>query len=110
MDLGHLHIGFRDLSGSVKWMKQILGKERAYQNQDMAVFSFGNTSLIFDKSDKDSTITIAFNSNDCDADFDQAKGRGAVIVETPTDQPWGVRAGYIKGPGDTTIEIEQPLK
>ncbi len=110
MDLGHLHISFQDLQKSVKWMQQILGKEPAYQNQNMAVFPFGNTSLIFDKGEEDTAVTIAFNSENCDMDFAKLKERGAEVIDVPSDQPWGVRAAYLQGPGKSTIEIEQPLK
>lgn len=110
MELGHLHIQFKNLPKSVNWMKQVLGKEPAYQNQNMAVFSFEHTSLIFDQGEDDTSVTIAFNSRDCDADFKRLRDRGAVVIESPTDQPWGVRAAYIQGPGKVTVELEQPVK
>jgi uncharacterized glyoxalase superfamily protein PhnB len=110
MNLGHLHIGFQDLSASVEWMERVLGKKPAYQNQNMAVFSFSQMSLIFDRTEEDSVITIAFDSKNCDTDFNQLMASGASALINPEDQPWGVRAAYIRGPGKTTIEIEQTLK
>ena len=109
MNLGHLHISFQDLSGAVKWMKQFFEKEPAYQNPNMAVFTFNEASLIFDKSDVNTDLTIAFNSENCDKDFAKIVERGAEIIESPSDKDWGVRVAYIKGPGSATIEIEQQL-
>jgi hypothetical protein len=110
MNLGHLHIGFKDLAASIQWMEQVLGKKPAYQNQNMAVFPFEHMSLLFDRSDEDAVVTVAFDSKNCDADFATLIGKNAKVLENPADQPWGVRVAYLQGPGKTTIEIEQPLK
>lgn len=110
MNLGHLHIGFQDLAASIQWMEQVLGKKPAYQNPNMAVFPFEHMSFIFDRSEEDAVVTIAFDSKDCDADFASLIANKAEVLEKPADQPWGVRVAYLKGPGKTTIEIEQPLK
>ena len=110
MQLGHLHINFQDLPGAIRWMEQVLEKKPAYQNANMAVFPLGSMSFIFDQSEEDSAVTIAFDSQNCDQDFSQLVGRQAKAIEKPADQPWGVRVAYLQGPGKTTIEIEQPLK
>ena len=107
MKFGHLHIQYKNLEKAVEWMELVMKVEPAYQNPNMAVFAFEHTSLIFDKSEEDSAITIAFESENCDSDFERLKSRGAVVVEEPTDQPWGVRAAYFQGPGKTSIELEQ---
>lgn len=110
MKLGHIHIGVTDLENSVNWMRQIFKKEPAYQNQNMAFFPLEGLGLIFDRGESDAEITVAFDSNNCDSDYARLTERGAETVEAPTDQPWGVRAAYIKGPGKVTFELEQPLK
>ena len=110
MKLGHVHIQFKDLQSAVRWMKEVAGLAPAYQNPRMAVFAWENSSLIFDQSEEDSAVTIAFDSDDCRRDFSMFESRGAETVEAPADQPWGVRAAYLKGPGATTIEIEQALR
>lgn len=110
MELGHLHIGFQDLPNAVKWMKDIMGKEPAYQNPNMAVFPFGQISLFFDKGIEDTSLTIAFNSENCDTDFAKLRERGAEVIETPCNLPWGARAAHFRGPGKTIVEIEQPLR
>lgn len=110
MEIGHLHLGFRDFDGSVRWMKNVLGKEPGYSNQNMATFDFGHTSLVFDRSEADTVLTVALKSGNCEKDFLEIKSRGAQVIEGPTDQPWGVRTAYLQGPGQVTIEIEQTLK
>lgn len=109
MNLGHIHIGFKDLAASVHWMERVLEKKPAYQNQNMALFQFEHMGFVFDQSEEDAEVTIAFDSENCDADFADLAARKAEIMEEPADQPWGVRVAYLKGPGRTTIEIEQPL-
>ncbi len=110
MKLGHLHIGFKDLSGAIAWMEKVLEKKPAYQNQNMAVFAFEHVSLIFDRGQEDAAVTVAFDSSGCDEDFARLTAKGAKAIEKPSDQPWGVRAAYIQGPGRITLEIEQALR
>jgi uncharacterized glyoxalase superfamily protein PhnB len=74
----------------------------------MAIVPFGSVSIIFDEADEAAAVTIAFASDDCDADFRRAVDRGAKPIEPPTDRQWGpVRSAYVAGPGRMTIEIEQ---
>ena len=108
-ELTHLHIRFRELSEAVRWMKTVLEREPVYENPGMAVFAFGQTSLIFDRGDEDTEMTIAFGSVDCDGDFSRLCARGAQVVEPPSDQPWGVRTAYLNGPGRLIFELETQL-
>ena len=110
MKFGHLHIQFQNLDNAVRWMKTVLEVEPVYANAGMAVFQFEHTSLIFDKADTDSAVTIAFDSEDCEKDFARLQSRGAVVTEAPTKQPWGVMAAYFQGPGKAFLELEQMLK
>lgn len=110
MELGHLHIGFKDLPEAIGWVERVLEKKPVYQNPRMAVFSFAQTSLVFDSSDEDTSVTIAFDSRDCSSDFEALTSRGAVVLEPPAELPWGVRAAYLHGPGRAVVEIEQRLE
>jgi uncharacterized glyoxalase superfamily protein PhnB len=76
----------------------------------MASLPFGPLSLILDQAEQDVAAVIAFESTACDVDFAEVVKRGAVVMDAPADQPWGVRVAYIQGPGALTIEIEQPLR
>src|SRR5262249_12326632 len=109
MNASHFHIGVRDLAGAVAAFERLLGMKPVFSNERMATFRFGELGLLVDKADDDTRITIAFDSTDCQADFDGVVARGAEPLEPPTTQPWGVRAAYLKGPGGITFEIEQVL-
>jgi uncharacterized glyoxalase superfamily protein PhnB len=76
----------------------------------MSLFVFGPTQLVINDVDEDIPCTIAFTSADCDRDFKRVVAKGAVSVDEPKDMPWGVRAGFVQGPGKLTLEIEQPLQ
>jgi lactoylglutathione lyase len=66
--------------------------------------------VILDAGAADSTVTLGFDSEDCDADYRTVTARGAETIEAPQDRPWGARAAYVKGPGGLTVELEQRLK
>lgn len=110
MKVSHMHLGFKNLEGAVCWMKDVLAKEPGYRNANMATFDFENTSLVFDQSDDDTVLTFGVKTLDCDRAFAEMQRRGAVALDEPTDQPWGVRAAYIQGPGGVTLEIEQTMR
>jgi len=76
----------------------------------MAVLPFGPLTVIFDAAKKDSPATLAYSSRDCDADYQIALERGATPLHPPADRAYGVRSGYVRGPGALTFEIEQPLR
>lgn len=90
MKVSHVHLSFLDLKGAVQWMKAVLAKDPGYQNDGMAVFSFEYIDYVFDKGDLDTEVTIAFASKDCENDFKSLSQKGAVTIEPPTAQAWGV--------------------
>jgi predicted enzyme related to lactoylglutathione lyase len=111
MKFGHLHIPVRDLSAALEWLARVWDIKPGFEDPagGMAVASVHGVSLILDRADEDATVTIGFNSENCDEDYRQATERAAETLEPPTDRPWGVRAAYIRGPGRITFEIEQAL-
>jgi len=108
--LNHIHLGLRDLDSAVVWFKTIMQIDPGFQNERIATFSFGSLTLIFDRGDEDVPATVGFESRDCDGDFRTVVGRGAAILEPPTDKEWGVRTAYFKGPGKLKFEIEGPIR
>ena len=110
MQLNHIHLGVRDLGGALDWLDRVWQLKAEFQNERMATMVFGSFTLILDAAETDSLATIGFESDDCDRDFDAVTKRGAVVLEAPSDKPWGVRAAYIRGPGALRFELEQPLK
>jgi catechol 2,3-dioxygenase-like lactoylglutathione lyase family enzyme len=110
MKLSHVHCRVRDLPAAAKWFEQVLQATPVFNNDRMVWLSFGELGVILDAADADSTITLGFDSEDCDADFRSATARGAESIEAPQDRPWGARAAYLKGPGGITVEFEQLIK
>ncbi len=47
------------------------------------------------------------DSSDCDNDYKNFTKKGIESIAEPIDNSYGVRAAYLKGPGDITIEVEQ---
>jgi catechol 2,3-dioxygenase-like lactoylglutathione lyase family enzyme len=110
MNLNHIHLGVRDLSGALDWLDHIWQVKPAFQNSRMAAVSFGSFTVILDAAEADHPATVGFRSDDCDRDYHAALERGAVALDPPANQPWGVRAAYIQGPGRLKFEIEGPIK
>jgi hypothetical protein len=82
--------------------------EPLHREAELAVLPFGGTALLLDRADEDSPATIAFQSTNCDKDYQRVLARGAEPIEPPTDRTWGpVRSAYIRGPGRLTFEIEE---
>lgn len=109
MEASHIHLNVRDLEAAVRWLGEVWDMRPVYRDERMASFAFGPLGLILDAAEADSPATVAFESDDCDADFERVVARGAEPLEAPADRPWGVRAAYLKGPGALTFELEQPL-
>lgn len=106
----HIHLGVRDLAAAIEWIERVWQLKPTLQTERMAIFPFGPISLFLDASDQDSRATIGFESQHCDQDYRSAIKRGAVSMQEPKDEPWGVRAAYVRGPGALKFEIEQQLK
>ena len=110
MNLNHVHLGVRDLGGALAWLEKVWQLKPDFQNERMATITFGSFILIMDAAETDTVATIGFESDDCDRDFREVVERGAVALDPPSNKPWGVRAAYIKGPGQLKFEIEGPVR
>ena len=108
MQLNHIHLGVRDLGAALEWLDRVWQLKPEFRNERMATLVFGAFTLILDAAETDTVTTIGFESDDCDRDFQAVVERGAVVIEPPSDKPWGVRAAYIQGPGQLKFEIEGP--
>lgn len=109
MTLNHIHLQVQDLKAAVHWFETIWQVPLRFGNERLATFSFGALTLILDAASDDAPATVGFESDDCDRDFRPIAARGAVVLEPPTDKPWGVRTAYFKGPGRLKFEIEGPV-
>jgi uncharacterized glyoxalase superfamily protein PhnB len=109
MRFNHLHATVRDLPGALDWLARVWDVKPGFANDRMASLDLLGTTLILDAAGEDSSVTIGFGSDDCEADYRLASERGAETLEAPEDRAWGVRAAYLRGPGQITFEIEQQL-
>ena len=109
MTLNHIHLRVRDLNAAVIWFEKVLQLHPGFRNERMATFSINSMTLIFDAASDDVSATVGFESDNCDRDFKAIVERGAVVLEPCTDQEWGVRTAYSKGPGDLKFEVEGPI-
>jgi catechol 2,3-dioxygenase-like lactoylglutathione lyase family enzyme len=105
----HLHIRVADIDETVRWFGTFLDMRPNFRDGSMAMYSFGELAVLFDKSDRVMPTTIGFSSDNCDRDFQRLIELGATPLKAPADQAYGVRSAYVKGPGELTIEIEQLL-
>ena len=109
MNINHIHAKVRDLQAAIEHCRSVWGTDPGFVGPKMATVPFGGLTVIFDESEHDTDVTVGFLSEDCDADFAAAVGRGATPIETPTDRPWGMRAAYLRGPGAVVFELEQEI-
>jgi catechol 2,3-dioxygenase-like lactoylglutathione lyase family enzyme len=110
MKINHFHVYVRDLPAATEWFERVCEAKLGYHDEHMASLSLGGVQLLIDKSDADSRSTIGFATENCDAEFAATIGRGAIATERPSDRPWGVRAAYLRGPGEIVVELEQMLQ
>jgi catechol 2,3-dioxygenase-like lactoylglutathione lyase family enzyme len=110
MRFNHVHVSVRDLPAALEWLARVWEIQPTFQNGGgMAMVSVHGMSLILDAATEDCPVTIGFASDDCEEDHRLAYERGAETLELPEDRAWGVRAAYLRGPGQITFEIEQHL-
>ena len=109
MKASHVHLGVKDLGAALEWLDRVWSVRPTFQNERMATLPFGDVRIILDASGTDTAATIAFESANCDEDFQRVVSRGAVSADEPADRPWGVRSAVVRGPGALKFEIEQPL-
>jgi len=105
----HVHLGVKDVTAALQWLDKVWQVRPTFQSARLATLPFGTMTLILDASTNDAAATIGFESEDCDADVRAVEARGGVVLEKPTDRPYGVRSAYIQGPGALKFEIEQML-
>ena len=108
--IAHVHVFVSDRPGAVRWLEEVWGSSPVTEDHEMSLFVFGSTQLVINDVDEDIPSTIAFTSDDCDRDFQQVIGKGAVSVDEPKDMALCARAGFVQGPGKLTFEIEQLLE
>ena len=107
MQIVHVHVYVSDRPKAVEWLKTVWDAKPDEEDHEMSLFTFGSTQLVINDVEEDVPATIAFGSKSCDQDYEDVIARGAMSIQEPQDQPWGVRTAFVQGPGKLTFEIEE---
>lgn len=63
--------------------------------------------VIVDMMAKGTYASLMLATTDVDAAFEQIQGRGAEVVQEPTDQDWGARDCAFRDPAGNMIRMQQ---
>jgi catechol 2,3-dioxygenase-like lactoylglutathione lyase family enzyme len=113
-----------DLAGTKAFYQEVLGLPLAFQDDTIAVFKLENTIVsVRDVSEAPALIApkqvaspaagsrfvLAMFTDDVDAACAELTRRGVVLLNGPTDQPWGTRTASFADPAGHIWEIAQDL-
>src|SRR5262249_50516859 len=76
MTISHTQARVKARAGGVAWFKSVCDVASSFPDARMAVFEFGAFTLILDSAPEDSMVTLGFQSDDCDADFQRLVEHG----------------------------------
>ncbi len=108
-EISHFHVYVKDRPKTVEWFEKVFDLSPVAEDHEMSMFAFGSVEIVINDTEEDVQSVIAFNSENCDQDYQDVIARGAVSKSKPGDKPWGVRSAFVHGPGKLSFEIEQKL-
>jgi catechol 2,3-dioxygenase-like lactoylglutathione lyase family enzyme len=109
-----------DLGATKAFYRQVFGVPMIYEDDDSAVFNFGNTIVNLLKAtaaveliepaaiaspDAGSRAQFTIEVDDVDAMCADLARRGVELLNGPMDRPWGVRTASFRDPGGHIWEI-----
>ena len=109
-----------DLEVTKQFYREVFGLTVVFEDDDSAVFNFGNTSVNLLKTtaagelvqpatvasrDAGSRLVFTIEVDDVDAMCVELVTRGVEILNGPMDRPWGVRTAAFSDPGGHIWEI-----
>jgi lactoylglutathione lyase len=109
-----------DLGATTAFYRQVFGVALIYEDDDSAVFNFGNTIVNLLKTtaaveliepaaiaspDAGSRAQFTIEVDDVDAICAELARRGVELLNGPMDRPWGVRTASFRDPGGHIWEI-----
>ena len=113
-----------DLDAAKRFYGEVFGLAVMYEDENSAVFDFGNTVINLLKTDAahsliepaavagreaGSRLQFTIPVEDVDAMCAELAGRGATLLNGPLDRPWGIRTASFMDPGGHIWEIAAPL-
>jgi catechol 2,3-dioxygenase-like lactoylglutathione lyase family enzyme len=109
-----------DLAATKQFYKDVFGLPVHYEDDDSAVFNFGNTLVNLLKAtaaqeliepaaiaqpDAGSRVQLTIDVDDVDAMCAELTKRGVELLNGPMDRPWGIRTASFRDPGGHIWEI-----
>jgi catechol 2,3-dioxygenase-like lactoylglutathione lyase family enzyme len=109
-----------DLGAAKQFYRDVFGLPVAYEDDNSAVFDFGNTVINLLKTteaheliapatvaspDSGSRLQFTIHVDDVDAMCAELVNRGATLLNGPIDRPWGIRTAAFADPGGHIWEI-----
>ena len=109
-----------DLAEARRFYQEVFGLPIAFEDDDSAVFNFGNTIINLLKitaapgligpatvahRDSGSRFQFTLEVDDVDAMCAELTSRGVELLNGPIDRPWGIRTASFRDPGGHIWEI-----
>ena len=109
-----------DLEATKQFYQEIFGLPVVFEDDDSAVFKFGNTLVNLLKTtaageliepaavasrEAGSRFVFTIDVDDVDAMCAELTARGVELLNGPMDRPWGIRTASFRDPGGHIWEI-----
>jgi catechol 2,3-dioxygenase-like lactoylglutathione lyase family enzyme len=109
-----------DLAAAKQFYRDVFGLPIHYEDDDSAVFNFGNTLINLLKAtaarelidpagvaprEAGSRLQLTIDVDDVDAMCAELVARGVELLNGPMDRPWGIRTASFRDPGGHIWEI-----
>jgi catechol 2,3-dioxygenase-like lactoylglutathione lyase family enzyme len=120
--IGAITLFVEDLDTAKRFYREVFGLPVAFEDDDSAVFNFGNTIVNLLKAtaareliepaavgspEAGARLQFTIEVDDVDAMCAQLATRGVELLNGPMDRPWGVRTASFRDPGGHIWEIAQ---
>jgi catechol 2,3-dioxygenase-like lactoylglutathione lyase family enzyme len=118
--IGAITLFVEDVSAAKRFYGEVFGLPVTFEDDDSAVFNFGNTLINLLKSTAaseliepaavappgaGSRLQLTIHVDDVDAMCAELAERGVELLNGPMDRPWGVRTACFSDPGGHIWEI-----
>jgi catechol 2,3-dioxygenase-like lactoylglutathione lyase family enzyme len=118
--IGAITLFVEDLQAAEQFYRDVFGLPVAFEDDDSAVFNFGNTIINLLKTtaaqeliepaevasrEAGSRLQFTVEVDDVDAMCAELASRGVQLLNGPMDRPWGVRTASFRDPGGHIWEI-----
>jgi catechol 2,3-dioxygenase-like lactoylglutathione lyase family enzyme len=109
-----------DLATTKRFYQEVFGLPVAFEDDDSAVFTFGNTMInllrttaareliepaVVATRDAGARLQLTITVDDVDALCAELSRRGVELLNGPMDRPWGIRTASFRDPAGHIWEI-----